>query len=535
MSGLNEQQKSAVTSDSKKLLVLAGAGTGKTFTMLSRISRLVDEGIMPSSILVLTFTNAAAFEMKERYKRAHKGKLIPEFRTFHSFCYSLIITDTTVRNKLGYFKIPKVADESDVKRIKTKARLACGTKLSEKKLSADSNLSKSEQFEKEVFWKSYNKLIRQEGLITFDMLCYGVCSLFTRDEECIKQYKDRYKYIFVDEFQDTDNRQYEFITSFEGSKVFLVGDALQALYAFRGADSTIIKKLASDSKWETIKLYQNYRSTEQICKFANNMSDYADDKYRIEIQSNRQGDNVDIIYQSDPEYAEPICNKDIESVIKLLNKSEGNSAVLCRTNAEVDYLVSVLTSRGLVCRTGKRNVDAIHILRSTIDKEYMVNWLATFLNAAKYAEYIRLVSIKQEEENYVNVFLNNFSNVFAVSTRLKKIAAIRDILRSNKLRFQKCADVLKALELPMSIEVDLEVETASQFIDNLIEAISEDAESDLYVGTIHSSKGLEYDNVFLMNVDTKLFKLDSEENLNLYYVGITRAKNKLHIFYEEEY
>ena len=531
---LNNQQRCAVESEADKLLVLAGAGTGKTFTMLERISKLVSKGVSPSSILVLTFTNAAAFEMKERYKYSHKGKAIPEFRTFHSFCYSLIINDIEVRKKLGYFKVPKVADDSDVKRIKTKARMMCGTKLNENKLTGNTPVSQSEKFEKDVYWKQYNKLMKDEGLITFDTLCYGVCYLFSSNSECVTKYKDMYKYIFVDEFQDTDKKQYEFVSSFESAHLFVVGDALQSIYSFRGASPDIIKSLSNDSVWTSIKLFENYRSTQQICDFANNMSKYADESYRIEIHSDRQGADVVVEYKEDPDYDEPVGQMCLSDIIKRLKTLEGTSAILCRTNAEVDYVVNVLTSKGLTCRTGKRNVDAINILKSVTDSEYMVSWLATFLNAAKYAEYIRLTSIKKDEESELDTLLNNFSNIFAIKTRLSKIVEIRNIIKSDKLRFQKCADILKTLELPMDVQVDTEVDKASDFLNNLIEAISEDFESDLYVGTIHSSKGLEYNNVFLLNVDTRLFKLDNEDNLNLYYVGITRAKNNLYIYYQED-
>lgn len=535
MAELNEQQKCAVESDARNLLVLAGAGTGKTFTMLERISNLVSKGADPSSILVLTFTNAAAFEMKERYKSNHRGRAIPEFRTFHSFCYSLIIDDIQVRLKLGYTKIPKVADDADIKRIKTTARMMCGTKLPERKLSGQQSVSKSEQFDKDVYWKQYNKLMKAEGLISFDSLCYGVCYLFTTNSMAVEGYKKRYKYIFVDEFQDTDNKQYDFVKSFTDSKLFAVGDALQSIYTFRGASPDIIKSLATDKEWTSIKLFENYRSSKQICEFANRMSTYADESYRIAIHSDKEGPDVVVTHKEDPDYDEPVGQMCISSIVKHLKSCDGTSAILCRTNAEVEYVVNALKSKGLTCRTGKRNVDAINILRSVTDSDYMVNWLATFLNASKYAEYIRLSAIKEDEMSDLDVLVKHFSNVFAINTRLIKINQIRKILKSDQLRFQKCADVLKTLDLPMDLKVDVEVDTASKFLDNLIEAISQDFESDLYVGTIHSAKGLEYDNVFLLNVDTRLFKLNQEDNLNLYYVGITRAKNKLFIYFEEDY
>ena len=119
MSKLNEQQMAVVMSDEPRILVLAGAGAGKTHTMLERINRLIEEGQDPGSILVLTFTNKAAFDMRDRYKRSHVGKRIPEFRTFHSFCYHLLIIDPTIRCSLGYSQPPTVGNAEAIKKIET--------------------------------------------------------------------------------------------------------------------------------------------------------------------------------------------------------------------------------------------------------------------------------------------------------------------------------------------------------------------------------------------------------------------------------
>lgn len=532
---LNKEQQAAVDSDARRLLVLAGAGTGKTYTMIERIYKLVTKDkVNPSSILVLTFTNAAAFEMKERYRKKITTGLSPEFRTFHSFCYSLIVSDLKVRLKLGYTKIPKVADDSDIQNMKIKAKMVVGAKCSEKKFNLpDNKLSKEEQFQKQIFWKKFNSYLKESGLITFDKLCYGVCKLFVNDEECIQKYKQQYKYIFVDEYQDTDANQNDFVMSFNDSDIFVVGDALQALYSFRGADSSLIKALSTNKDWTVLRLNQNYRSTNQICNFANNMSHYADDTYRIAIEGQRDGDKVVIHSCGYPSYDIKVAQSALNDVLKKGQSLEGSTAILCRTNAEANYLIDELKSLGITPRTGKRNVDAINVLKSVQDKEYMTNWLSTFLNAAQYAEYIRLCALN-EDKTPLEVLKKHYGNNFQINKRLAQISDMIKVFMSNQLRFQKCADIFKILDIPQNVEVDCEVEKASEFIENMIEAIQEDFESDLYVGTVHSSKGLEYDNVFLLNVDTKLFPLDNEDNMNVYYVGITRAKNKLFVYKMED-
>ena len=304
---------------------------------------------------------------------------------------------------------------------------------------------------------------------------------------------------------------------------------LSKIYSFRGSDSSIIKGLSVNENWTTIKLFQNYRSTKDICDFANDASEYADNSYRIEIQSKRNGEDVTVKYMSEPTYECPVDCDSFKYIVDKINECQGTSAVLCRTNSEVDFIVDRLKEKGLNCKTSNKNSDNIHILKSVLDNDYMINWLSTFLNAEEYANFTRLSCIFQDEKSTTDIFLNNFSNVFKVKPKLESILSIRKILRSDRPKVQKCADVLSTLDMPLNIDINIDVNTAKEFITNLIEYTSDMLQSYLYVGTIHSSKGLEYDNVILVNVDTKLFKLSNEENLNLYYVGITRARNKLYV------
>ena len=174
LSALNEKQLEAVINTDGPMLVLAGAGSGKTYLLIERLSKLKESGVDPDSILVLTFTNVAAQEMTDRYKNRNKGAKTPRFGTFHAFCYSLILNDSLVRNAIGYSAAPNIATPEDIKRLKASARIVCGTKLSEKVL--DTPLEKQQRvtdkikFEYEVFQKAYNKLLRKENLITFDIM-----------------------------------------------------------------------------------------------------------------------------------------------------------------------------------------------------------------------------------------------------------------------------------------------------------------------------------------------------------------------------
>lgn len=808
MNKLNKEQQSVVDSNSSKILVLAGAGAGKTHTMLERIDRLVKEGTPATRILVLTFTNAAAFEMRERYKSNHSSKITPEFKTFHSFCYHLLIIDKSIRDYLGYSEVPKVISESELKKVETTAKMQCNLKLSEDKISGKVSCSLREQQQLDLYRKAVKRLLKTGNMITFDILAKEVSELFTSNNSLADKYKSKYNYIFVDEFQDTDPSQVRFLSSFKNSNFCFIGDCLQCqpagtkvrmsdlsekniediqvgdnvvgcvqkdgrfrksckvtdveshisedivevksanhssryskehityakihlegnedkrcvylmcndkgwwrigecslylysgkdfgpkyrmheegcskvwilkvcdnsreaswyeeqfaafkfgipdttfqfdniyrytgetmqmlydsipdiedramkcleyygldirypffnkytdaskhmsklhifplyvgnlipgimdiavpvpheeryrlykleyeqilevsecepetvyslevdfthnyiadgvlthncIYQFRGCTNDFIKLLAKDETWDRIKLYQNYRSTNQICNFANNMSKYADAEYRIEMKGQRDGDAVEVIYGAYSDWKHVVCESHCSILLdRLRQHNNGNDvAVLCRTNNEVRYICQLLKDNGILYSSGKRNEDALHILKSVQDDDYMLDWLSSFLSADKYAEYIRAAA--QEENPDIRWFSKEYGNYPEIKSRGKVIVDIRKVLRKSTNIVSKAADILNLLGIKGIVE---DIESEEDIIPGLISIISNQGDQDIYVGTIHSSKGLEYDTVYIMGVDDKSFKLLSEEMNNLYYVGLTRAKNHLVVF-----
>ncbi|MBQ2856628.1 MAG: ATP-dependent helicase [Bacteroidaceae bacterium] len=538
MYNLNAEQKRAVESNKKKILCLAGAGTGKTRTMIERIVRLVDTGVSPRSILALTFTNAAAFEMKSRYREYKPDAEIPEFRTFHSFCYDLLSSNRLILKRLGFSSMPMIAEEFYEKKIEKQAIAQTGIKFSEKQLADPSSLSPYEKKNYEILQKAKNKLLKSKNMITFDDLCNNVCDLFIKDDELIQQYKERFKYIHVDEYQDTDKIQDKFVMSFipAGSSIFLVGDALQNLYSFRGSDSSIIKRIAEDPDWQVIRLTKNYRSTKEICEYANNFSkSYAKDTYRIPIESNKYGSKVEVreqiltyTYGTFPE------NMMIRVTTECKAFSDKSIAVLCRTNVECKNVQNSFKNAGLNFVTAKQSHESVHILHSAADDTYMTEWLSTFLNAEKYSEYIRLEAIyKADKKKYAGEqFMKDFGSLHAIAERAEKIYEIRRIAGeqiSLENRGRKILDLVGYPKLTVDIKGTMKV---SKFLEKLWEAVSkEDSEkADIYIGTIHSVKGLEYDLVYVLGVDGKTFPLDSEDNNNVFYVAITRAKEYLVVY-----
>lgn len=527
MSKLNAEQLQVVNSNSDRILCLAGAGAGKTKTMLDRISRLITDGVLPSSVLALTFTNAAAAEMKSRYESQHIGAETPEFRTFHSFCYSIICKDPAIRMALGYDSVPSIASDDQEKAINAKAFTQCNITISKEKLKIRSGLTKQEMFQVELYDKAVTRLMQSENTITFDRLNSEVAGLFASDHPSTKPYKDRYKYIFVDEFQDTDSIQIKFLNSFTDVNLYFCGDTLQNLYSFRGTSNEFIKILANTPDWEIIKLFTNYRSTNQICEYANKFSKgYADASYRIEMKGTRDGERVITKMTDGPAKYSYMNPKDLDDVLKELGKLSGTSAILCRTNKEVAAVSSFLKSHDIDFTTAKDN-KIQPLIDCALSDTFALGYLASFLTSNQYGDYIRLSS--QVKNLDLEWFLSHYGTNPQIKDIAKSIKFLRELSLNTEFTNTKLEMVSKEFHIKNIKQTDKQY-SGKKFLLYLREAISEVKTSELYTGTIHSVKGLEYDNVFVMNVGSYNFKLSNEDEKNLFYVAVTRAKNRLFVY-----
>ena len=467
---LDENQQLAVDCKDKYICCLAGAGSGKTAVMLHRIARIAEETNRPDKILALTFTNAAAQEMRERYiKLVNETAYIPNFKTFHAFCYELL-SDPNICWKLGYSDIPGIADDSQVKGMKKLAMIQC-------RLKSMSNLN---SYKLTMLNSCVDRLLHQRNLITFDALINRVTQLFVDNDSVVIRYKQLYQYIFVDEFQDTDELQWNFVKSFSDSDIFVCGDALQNIYSFRGTTNEIIKKLSEDSKWRTIKLVTNYRSDEHIVWFANLYSrSYAPHSYRIHMVSSSDNNGNLVIDRVQRMSSYPLINSAwLSSMLHTIPDSQGTTAILCRTNAEVNELYDILQSENVRCTT-KCIDNGIDWTQYDEDEEYRAEWLASRLNSTDYTTYL-----------YKTI---------------------------GQPASAKLAVLDECFPYARSIEQQRNVHTTSD-------------PQNLYIGTIHSVKGLEFDNVHVMGAADIMFPLDKEENQNLFYVAITRAKHNLYVY-----
>lgn len=520
---LNKEQQSVVDSNSSRLLCLAGAGTGKTHVMLSCIDSIIGGGISPDSILALTFTNAAAREMLNRFKRNHKGlRSTPRFCTFHAFCYQLIASDIDVRSTLGYSRVPMICSDATLKRFYTEAEQATG--ISSKLLEVSNIGTKITLLDKknhEILLRYIKKKLIENNFITFDIMCNDVCKIFETDNDISNRYHDMYKYIFVDEFQDTDENQWRFVESFNNSKIMVVGDTLQNLYSFRGTTNAIIKSLCTDDAWEIHRLTMNYRSDKTIVEYANNFSKYADSNYRVVMECcNAGGTVIDMHYNTFDEQNSYILNSIDKNV---------DTAILARTNKEVYHIQKMLTDHGIEFKNNHTTPNSIGIdlCKSIEDLDYAADWISSLLSKDNYNSYLRECLIIDDIKDRIRLIPkyadNNKSvlNIYHHFKYLYKMYSDNDIDK-----------IIKYLvyDIHTSSRILSDCNTISDIIETL-ETNSDDSKS-IYVGTVHSVKGLEFDNVIVTGVNSKSFTLDTEEQNNVFYVAVTRAKHKLTVLWK---
>ena len=527
----NEQQLKVINSDSDKIVCIASAGSGKTTVLLGRINKLISDGVPADSILVLTFTNAAAQELTDRFRKQNKGNISPKFCTFHAFCYSLISSNLKIRSYMGYKDIPNVGTGEDFIRLWGITRAVCNVKLSDAKLKGKrEDVPEKDRFVYDVFWKEYKRQMCAANLISFDIMCYDVAQMFIDNLDIVNQYKEKYQYVMQDEHQDSDPTQQAFVESFTNAKLFCCGDPQQMLYRFRGCTNEIIKGLAENPEYELIKLPHNYRSTRQIVEYSNSIfaKKWKDNPYYIIGESDKNGDPVEF-YNAFPKEISDLVPEAVK--MQAAVQSGKSVAILCRTNAEVAELRELFNQLNIPIRGKADNSNIIGILKSSIDSEYCVNWLSSLLPNEDYMRFLRISTINPtmcEEQNFIKSFGMKFAKLLNV------IYDCRRILSTNDSIFIRISNVIKNLKLSVTINpTDNQFESLDDGIDYLVNAVEESVNYGIYIGTIHSVKGLEYDIVHVVGVDGPSFMTDkNEDEMACYYVACTRAKEHLYIWSE---
>ena len=601
LDGLNSMQQEAVLSTDGPLLVLAGAGSGKTTVLTRRIAHIIAQGkAKPWQILAITFTNKAASEMMSRITA-----LVPDnagdmwIKTFHSACLRILRYDIEKMNS-KYTSVFNVYDTSDQKRVIKDSIKALNlsedmypVKMLMSRISDCKNKGITpEEFENSVYdykqkniariYSHYQKSLEDNNSLDFDDLLNKTVELFTRCPDVLEYYQNKFKYILVDEYQDTNNIQYRLVAMLAAKhrNLCVVGDDDQSIYKFRGADITNILDFEKQFKEaKVVKLEQNYRSTQTILDAANGVIQNNRDRKNKKLWTDSgEGDKITLSVLDDQIAEASYINNCIERLVHSGGYKYNDFAILYRTNAQTRAFEENLTCpyrilAGLRFYDRKEIKDILAYLRVIYNTTDDVN-LTRIINVPKRGigdttvGKIYALSSSMGKSMFDVITdpscyeaLGRASGKIAeFANMLKELIAIRDtspvtVLIDEMLKKTGYSDALlleepqearsrienieefrsKAYEYQNSVENP----TFEGFLDN-ISLVSDvdnlDSEQDAVVlMTLHSAKGLEFPVVFMCGMEKGLFPSQMsemeeggmEEERRLCYVGITRAKKKL--------
>lgn len=365
VAGLNPEQFQAVTHRSGPLLVVAGPGSGKTRVLTHRIAALVADGAPTWSILAVTFTNKAAGEMKERLQKLLAGFVDEQYVssmwvcTFHSACVRILRQNAHLVGRSRNFGI---ADSTDARKILSRILEPHGLSAQARDLQSQISLAKNRMLDPQnlhgqgmhpnlaEFWAEYQKSLAQQDLLDFDDLLVFTLRLLVRHPEVAERYRERFSHVLIDEFQDTNQAQYQIIRALTGDAhdVCAVGDQDQSVYAFRGATSAVLEAYESDWPHTTVvTLDQNYRSTGSILALAQGLIDQNPAKHRAHLRTDNEPGPL-------PEYVTAPTDLDeadfVASSIRSSSLPASAHAVIYRTNAQSRVLEAALRDRGVPYR-----------------------------------------------------------------------------------------------------------------------------------------------------------------------------------------
>lgn len=608
LKGLNPQQKKAVQITEGPLLVVAGAGSGKTSVLTQRIAYLVAEkGIAPWNILAITFTNKAATEMKEReYKLLGQQADSIWMSTFHALCVRILRRDA---EKIGYSSNFSIADSAEqltlIKHIQKEQNINPKMYEPRRILAAISNgkndlltpdafsASAASPFEKITaqVYQEYQKRLKNDQIMDFDDLIMQTLVLFKKDPTVLHYYQNKFRYLLVDEYQDTNQAQYELCHALAAQykNICVVGDADQSIYGWRGANMENIMNFEQDyhdDGVQTVKLEQNYRSTGHILAAANAVIKNNRNRKAKKLWTD-QGDGAKVTYyraQSGDDEAHFIIAK-IQEEVKEKKRSYHDFAVLYRTNAQSRTVEESFVKSNIPYQIvgGHKFYDRKEIMD-------IMAYLKLVANPSDSMSFNRIINTPKRGIGPVSVrrfmdfardnnlsILGAFDHISMSGVTARAAAKLSDFgakLR-DAINFAKDHTVTgltekilqdfgytAALKAEHTIEAETRLENLDEFLsvtkrfdDEYEENDDENALSDFLAEvsllsdqddlannddqvalmTLHAAKGLEFPVVFLVGMEDGLFPLSRalmeddqlEEERRLAYVGITRAKREL--------
>ena len=584
LEGLNPAQQDAVQTMSGPVLILAGAGSGKTKTLTHRIANLIANGVLPSEILALTFTNKAAREMRERLAkilgRENSFSFMPWMGTFHSICVkmlrieaenvgldkSFVIYDTDDRLALikRAMKELQISDKS----VKPKAAEAAISKAKNDGKSPDEMLADAyypNQQQIARVYERYEDMRQKANAVDFDDLLLYVARLLKVREDIREKWQNRFKHILIDEYQDTNHIQYQIVKLLvnEERNICCVGDDWQSIYSWRGADFTNILNFERDFPGaKVIKLEQNYRSTQNILDAAQKVITKNTQRSDKTLFTEAGKGAPITIQQARDEQDEA---KWVASTIRKMRRPLSDFAVLYRTNAQsqaferafmdyrlpyklvggvrfydrkeirdiVAYLHLIVNPRDIISLTRVINVPARGIGEKSVQK--ILEGDLEGLTAKTRGAYEKFVDILAglREQNAAGV-----GPAEIVEDLLRKIDYRGYLNDGDKLKAEERNENLTALVGEAGT-----YQTLDEFLADaaLMSSSDEDAGKDaVTLMTLHAAKGLEFPVVFLVGLEEGLLPHvrsmdesveDVEEERRLAYVGMTRAMQELFLSY----
>ncbi len=601
---MNPMQKEAILSTEGPLLILAGAGSGKTRVLTHKIAYLIQEkDVNPYNILALTFTNKAAGEIKDRIDSlVDIDTRYMWAGTFHSVCVRILRMNI---EKLGYSSSFVIYDTSDQKTLirdvirelnlneklyKEYDQLAYISSLKDKLISPEEELKNAESKEyhdreRAKIYSLYQKKLVQNNALDFDDLIVKTIELFREHEDVRDYYAEKFQYILVDEYQDTNRAQYELIKHMASihKNICVVGDSDQSIYGWRGADIRNILDFEKDyPDAEVILLEQNYRSTKTILDAANSVIKHNYDRKEKNLWTdNPEGEKITVYSAEDERDEARFIADSIQNIIKEDYREYGDFAILYRMNAQSRVLEEEFMHRnipykivgGLKFYDRKEIKDIISYLRliqnpaDNISLKRIINVprrgigkvtldkLEAFSienDVSIYETFFRLeeIAISQRAKNSIKNFQGLIGKFIAMSSIFSLEELVRNVIETS--------GYMKELEEEGSVESRTRIENIEEFLSVVIqhsesdEDISledfladmsllsdldktdEDINNGVTLMTMHSSKGLEYPYVFISGMEGGIFPSyrsvmedDMEEERRLCYVAITRAEKKL--------
>ena len=590
---LNDRQKEAVVNTDGPMLILAGAGSGKTKVLTTKVAYLIEEkNIDPNNILAITFTNKAAKEMKERiFKLEGNSAFYIQISTFHSFGLKILKENCEL---LGYEKNFTILDSDDslsiIKKIMKELNIDAN-KYNPKAIKNVISNNKNEIIDPEKYslyvntdfdeialevYRKYEKSLKINNAVDFDDLLILPLKLFNNNPEVLQKYQEKYKYVFIDEYQDTNEPQYILskMISAKYKNITVVGDADQAIFTWRGANYKNILNFEKDYKdAKVVLLEENYRSTKTILNAANNV--IKNNKVRKEKNlwtQNEEGSKI-TYYKAFDEKDE--SNYVVNEIKKLIEKGVNpkDICVLYRANAQSRTVEEAFLTSNI-----SYNIVGSYAFYNRKEIKDLIAYLKLIYNNKDDVSLLRVINYPKRGignkaiENLAiksNVLDKSLYEVIDSGKELKFKNMIEEIKKEEShLTLTELIDMVldksgmkKSLEDEKSIEADIRLENLEEFksiakameinegivsleelLDKLalVSDVSEqknDNEDKVTLMTMHAVKGLEYDYVFVVGVEEGLFphsnSLESndelEEERRLCYVAITRAKKKLYL------